>query len=219
MSDFDKEAERERLREKYERDEEKREVTERMSELLLKGATMTNAHCQDCGDPIFRYDGQEFCPTCQRAVRREGNEAAEADGDDEAPASANGDAEDIQVTTPEETRVRFGGDDHQPADSGEASAGQSADAPQQPPEQGPQERTTEAAQPTPSQAQSGDATAPPTQPDPSGDLSAARASLSRTVTRLAQQAEAVEDPGQKRELLAATREAAEALAAVRDAGG
>jgi uncharacterized Zn finger protein (UPF0148 family) len=66
MSDgFDKEAEREKLREKLAEDEQKREHTQRMSELLLQGATMTNRHCDDCGDPIFRHDGQEFCPTCQ----------------------------------------------------------------------------------------------------------------------------------------------------------
>jgi len=63
MSDFDKEAEREKLREKYGDEEEKRETTEQMSELLLKGATMTNAHCTDWGDPSFRCAGQAFCPT------------------------------------------------------------------------------------------------------------------------------------------------------------
>ena len=67
MSDeFDKEAEREKLREKFARDEQKREHTQRMSELLLKGATMTNKHCEQCSDPIFRHDGREFCPTCNR---------------------------------------------------------------------------------------------------------------------------------------------------------
>ncbi|MFC6725176.1 Sjogren's syndrome/scleroderma autoantigen 1 family protein, partial [Halobium palmae] len=76
MSDFDKEAEREKLREKYERDQEKRESTQRMSELLLKGATMTNRHCDACGDPIFRYQGQAFCPTCQNA--RVDDEAADS---------------------------------------------------------------------------------------------------------------------------------------------
>jgi len=224
MSDFDKEAERERLREKYERDEEKREVTERMSELLLKGATMTNAHCQDCGDPIFRYDGQEFCPTCQKAVSREGDAAGDADGDEEAPASASGDADDIQVATPDETRVQFGGDDHRPADA-EAdepeaeSAARSADAPQQSAREQP-ERPQQANRPpqeSPARAQSGDVAAA-FEPDSSGDLTAARASLSRSVTRLARQAEAAEDRGRKRDLLAATREAAEALSAVRDAG-
>jgi len=94
MSDFDKEAERERLREKYEQDKQKREATEQMSELLLQGATMTNAHCSTCGDPVFRYDGQEFCPTCEKAVDRE----ASADGQ-------NG----IEVTETSETPVAFGG--------------------------------------------------------------------------------------------------------------
>ena len=64
MSDFDKEAEREKLREKYERDQEERQATQRMSDLLLKGATMTNAHCGTCGDPLFQMDGTTFCPSC-----------------------------------------------------------------------------------------------------------------------------------------------------------
>ncbi|MFB6162347.1 MAG: Sjogren's syndrome/scleroderma autoantigen 1 family protein, partial [Halococcoides sp.] len=68
MSEFDEEAERERLREQYERDKADRESTQRMSDLLLKGATMTNAHCGTCGDPIFRQNGDEFCPTCQESV-------------------------------------------------------------------------------------------------------------------------------------------------------
>ncbi|WP_306054879.1 Sjogren's syndrome/scleroderma autoantigen 1 family protein [Natronococcus wangiae] len=64
MSDFDKEAEREKLREKYERDKAEREATQRMSDLLLKGATMTNKHCGTCGDPLFQQDGTTFCPSC-----------------------------------------------------------------------------------------------------------------------------------------------------------
>lgn len=64
MSDFDKEAEREKLREKYERDAKEREATQRMSDLLLKGATMTNAHCGTCGDPLFQQNGTTFCPSC-----------------------------------------------------------------------------------------------------------------------------------------------------------
>lgn len=65
MSEFDKEAEREKLRKQFEHDEQKRKSTERMSELLLQGATMTDTHCDTCGDPLFRYEGQEFCPGCQ----------------------------------------------------------------------------------------------------------------------------------------------------------
>ena len=63
-SGFDKEAEREKLREKFARDDEKRESTRRMSELLLKGATMPNSHCDACGSPLFRQNGREFCPEC-----------------------------------------------------------------------------------------------------------------------------------------------------------
>ena len=68
MTDFDKEQEREKLREQLERDQERRRTTEQMSELLLKGATMLNAHCGECKTPIFRHEGEEFCPTCERTV-------------------------------------------------------------------------------------------------------------------------------------------------------
>jgi len=137
MSDFDKEAERERLREKYEADKQKREASERMSDLLLKGATMTNAHCNDCGDPIFRYDGDEFCPTCQRVVTNdeavedaaagegqvdepvetpaEGGDAgsAGAEGETDRPQTAeNGDTpEHIEVKQPDGPAVRTGADE------------------------------------------------------------------------------------------------------------
>ncbi|RXK50417.1 Sjogren's syndrome/scleroderma autoantigen 1 family protein [Halorientalis pallida] len=94
MSDFDKEAEREKLREKYGRDEDDREATERMSDLLLKGATMTNAHCGTCGDPIFRYEGQEFCSTCQEVI----SEADDQRSDGEQPDDADQPAETGQPT-------------------------------------------------------------------------------------------------------------------------
>jgi len=95
MSDFDKEAERERLREKYERDQEKRAATEQMSELLLKGATMTNSHCENCGDPIFRYQGEEFCPTCQQVVTDPDGEADDAiDGTEDSGQTEPGESDD-----------------------------------------------------------------------------------------------------------------------------
>jgi uncharacterized Zn finger protein (UPF0148 family) len=210
MSDFDKEAERERLREKYEDEEQKREVTERMSELLLKGATMTNAHCQDCGDPIFRYDGQEFCATCQKTVQRETDDGGEGE-DAEGGEDANGDREELEVATPDETRVQFGGD------------GAEAEAPAESPEVPDREPEADE-QPAPE---------PPTDVDqprtaPSGDassagqsgeapLEAAHVTLEREVARLAKHAAATDDLGHERDLLAATREAAEALAAVREA--
>jgi|AntRauTorcE11898_2_1112593.scaffolds.fasta_scaffold00162_17 uncharacterized Zn finger protein (UPF0148 family) len=114
MSDFDKEAERERLREKYEAESEGREATQRMSELLLKGATMTNSHCGNCGDPIFRYDGTEFCPTCNADGQGTVEDATERD------AAANADRPTADGQPADATA------DRQPADA--TADGQPADA-------------------------------------------------------------------------------------------
>ncbi|MDZ7701106.1 MAG: Sjogren's syndrome/scleroderma autoantigen 1 family protein [Halobacteriales archaeon] len=76
--EFDKEAEREKLRQQLAAEEESRQATQHMSELLLKGATMTNRHCDDCGDPLFRHEGREFCPTCGTQGAGGGEAASEA---------------------------------------------------------------------------------------------------------------------------------------------
>ena len=213
MSDFDKEAEREKLRERFAEDEEKRETTEQMSELLLQGATMTNSHCDTCGNPLFRYDGQTFCSTCQRAENDETNsetsattgDAPAAGGTTEAETEAAGDSRQIPVDDPHE----------------EAAA-----EPDRAAEPEPREATTaERPEPMPTD----DRRAPPSQTrddatNPSADrrstestddLAATEASLSRTLHRLASAAENIDDLGRAREHLAATREAAEALEAVR----
>lgn len=77
MSEMDKEAEREKLRKQLEEEAEDRKATQHMSELLLKGATMTNRHCDECGDPLFRHEGREFCPTCGRQTRTTGTDREE----------------------------------------------------------------------------------------------------------------------------------------------
>jgi len=100
MSDFDREAEREKLREKYERDKQKREVSERMSELLLQGATMTNRHCPECHSPVFRYEGREFCPTCQKEITEEG-ELLDADGQTGTQSAAEGAEADADTEHPD----------------------------------------------------------------------------------------------------------------------
>ncbi|WP_049937559.1 Sjogren's syndrome/scleroderma autoantigen 1 family protein [Haloplanus natans] len=195
MSGFDEEAERERLREKYERDQEKRASTQRMSELLLKGATMTNSHCDTCGDPIFRYDGQEFCPTCQTA----GEEAAERDAEAETTASE-------EVTEPETA-----------ADTADAAADDTTPAPEaagRPVQPG----TADERMTVTSDGRIRDAGAEPTASRPSasadGSLDEARASLSRTLLRYARAAEEADDPRRATEFLSAAREAAETLAAL-----
>ena len=212
MSDFDKEAEREKLRKKFEEEEEDRAATEQMSELLLKGATMTNAHCSSCGDPVFRYDGQEFCPTCQKPINRGDN------GEDTEDADSQG---NIQMADPDnETRVQFGADD------GEA-AGQ-ADEPQQTADEPANVPATESTpqQPTPQQP-TGEAVTEPTpqRPAPSdsstrsadhggdvaGELAAAESLLAQTARRFAERASATDNPERAREHIAAAREAAEAL--------
>ena len=137
MSDFDKEAEREKLREKYERDKAEREATQRMSDLLLKGATMTNMHCGTCGDPLFKQDGTTFCPSCH------GNPDA-VEGTDLEAQPAEGDAE----TT--------GADDRSDASaSGRGDAGAGTDAE---PSAGsrPTDAGSEAADRQPSRSQSGE---------------------------------------------------------------
>ena len=239
MSDFDKEAERERLREKYGEDEADREATEQMSELLLKGATMTNAHCDNCGDPIFRYDGQEFCPSCQRPVDR-------GEASDEG---ASDDGDNIEVTTPsEDATVQFGdqsADDsaHQAADGSSgpqpavddaASRRQSADSTaggQQPRAgQASPERTDDRTppqqvdSPEPAPEQSADRTRSAPSPDRASTATETAASgavgeylthaqrlLAQTIEEHARRARETESPREAREHLETAREAAATL--------
>ena len=227
MSDFDKEAEREKLREKYGEEDEKREATEQMSELLLKGATMTNAHCSDCGDPIFRYDGQEFCPTCQKPVAREESEAGEdnievADPSDDASVQfgaegeetseqANGDATAGASTdqTDPETADHSG----TPAPSTDQGAATDSAPPQRVPSADPHRGTPAAGGSTAAAGGSGADTAGGE--GVAANLSAAESLLAETVHRYAQRAAESADPRRAREYLGAAREAAETLDAVR----
>jgi uncharacterized Zn finger protein (UPF0148 family) len=240
MSDeFDREAEREKLREQFGEEEDDRERTERLSELLLKGATMTDRHCPECGDPVFRHEGREFCPSCQREVTTEearrataGQAAARdptdagaspdadanANADTNAAVDAAADRSTIEVDTPGGTDTDGSATDGTVPTTGETDAAS------------PTERAGNAPQGgQPAAGSSGGESRPQPQPQPTASepapsasggesgLLPARQHLTRTVNRLAQQAAAEEDPGRKREFLAATREAAEALEAVRDA--
>jgi uncharacterized Zn finger protein (UPF0148 family) len=242
MSDFDEEAERERLREKYEQDREKREATEQMSELLLQGATMTNAHCSECGDPVFRYEGQEFCATCERAIDRNGSGGTgdEQGESDEQEASEDTDQGTVEVTEPSnDRRVVFGGDEDGQAapaesensgprapdqraesdarrrvdDEAEPPARQNAEPPARQDAEPPARRETE----PPAERPTSDVPARSDEraPGATGDIGAARAALTRTLVRFSERAEATDDPRQAREHLEAAREAAAALAELR----
>ncbi|WP_058993578.1 Sjogren's syndrome/scleroderma autoantigen 1 family protein [Haloarcula sp. CBA1127] len=241
MSDFDKEAEREKLREKFEKEEDNRAATEQMSELLLKGATMTNAHCSECGDPIFRYDGQEFCPTCQKPVARDTQEnGADPSATDEQGGQAD-DGDQIEVADPsDEARVQFGD-----GDEAAASAPDTTDDSTAPPEAGGAQSTRQSdhSEPAPQTARTGTSSEPSgrtanDQPrgtasqnppvsarqtqstdshtdDIAANMDAASASLAETARRFAERAAATENPREAREHLQAAREAAEALDAAR----
>lgn len=210
MSEFDKEAEREKLREKFEQDSEKRKHTQQMSELLLKGATMTNRHCGQCGDPIFSQNGEQFCPTCGADVG--GEEASDQPADAERPDER----EDTPVEntpvegTPEESetadRGRTGGRER-PAKSADSSASNRTRA--------ESSATREGQEPGAPNAQSGSAARSPvgSAADASveDDVAAARASLARTVRTFAEIAESTDDPRRAVDTLEAAREAAAAL--------
>jgi uncharacterized Zn finger protein (UPF0148 family) len=240
MSDFDKEAEREKLREKYERDREKRKETERMSQLLLQGATMTNRHCDTCGDPLFRYQGNEFCATCEGRAQ-ESRAAADA-GDRDQSQSSGGSSEAVDVTETgadegRETGADEGGAAALDADAaGHPSPGTNANTDASVGSTSGRDGSTRADDETPTQsgglagtgrtdddehptAPTAGTTEPTTGAGRRGDaqdadLGDARASLVRTLTHHARRAEAVDDPRRATDHLTAVREAAEALAAL-----
>jgi uncharacterized Zn finger protein (UPF0148 family) len=227
MSDFDREAEREKLREKYERDKEKREASERMSELLLQGATMTNRHCPDCHSPVFRYEGRQFCPTCEKEVTEESEaetdgEPAKAETDDaESGAARAADAEtapsepsgsDGDVSDGERTATKKEHSERRPtADDAPAPTGERRPARVQPPapreDESPERRTRETGQNERREAEPRSETG--------DEFRDAAASLRREIGSLTRRAEETRDIGRKRDLLAAAREAAETLQAIR----
>jgi len=204
MSDFDKEAEREKLREQLEEEEESRQHTQRMSELLLKGATMTNSHCDNCGDPIFRYDGQEFCPTCQTGSEAGGgaNGQASAAGAEQATERSEG----ADRPSPDPTTADT--PDGNAAPSGDTGVPTDASVAPEQPSMSAGQRTTGAA----SERQTHD---PTTADAPvEGDVAAAAEALRATLTKFSRKAAETDDPARAREYLAAAREAAEALDAL-----
>lgn len=210
MSDFDREAEREKLREQFAEDEQRQESTERMSELLLQGATMTNKHCDTCGDPIFRYDDQEFCPSCQ-GDRQEATETADQPVSERQPANQRPE----QSTGPRSDSAQSASDSGQRSEEPMNSA---SDA-----EQARQDIHVDRTNPPVSEPQSASHAVGRDEIEGTrastgiGDLGEARGALVRTVTRLSRQAETSDDLGRTREYLTAATEAAEALAAVKQA--
>ncbi|OVE83463.1 Sjogren's syndrome/scleroderma autoantigen 1 family protein [Natronolimnobius baerhuensis] len=232
MSDFDKEAEREKLRKKYERDKAEREATQRMSDLLLKGATMTNSHCGTCGDPLFQENGTTFCPSCHGnpdAVDGTDLEAQPADDAEASAAPAQHRESDRQQSTPSD-------DDRQPssADSSDESDAATHDAQQHSTEPEPATSEPATSEPTdreqtgaastrddsrqPSSTSRSSERTPaqsaPSTASPSGDLESAHDSLVQALEKWADEAARADDPRYAKDCLEAAREASEALEAL-----
>ncbi|ELY46349.1 Sjogren's syndrome/scleroderma autoantigen 1 family protein [Natronorubrum sulfidifaciens] len=242
MSDFDKEAEREKLREKYERDKQERQATQRMSDLLLKGATMTNSHCGTCGDPLFQQDGTTFCPSCHGnpdAVRGTDLEAQPAEETDDQPAATEAPARsddrepaaESDVAEDETAASDRDGDDqpqrpteptandrraratNSPSNADPTSGATGRDEDASPAEAQPQTEQTTAA---PATEDMRSARRPPAaSPSAGGDLEAAHASLVQALEKFAAEAAATDDPRYAKECLEAAREASETLETIR----
>ncbi|MFC4436153.1 MULTISPECIES: Sjogren's syndrome/scleroderma autoantigen 1 family protein [Natrialbaceae] len=241
MSDFDKEAEREKLREKYERDEADRKATQRMSDLLLKGATMTNTHCGTCGDPLFQQDGTTFCPSCHgnpdavqgtdleaRAAEESATQSAIEPDDTDRPQS--GTATDDDSATAED--APGASSETPPKRTGQTAetdpAGDSNDHPSSPPSRSTPDRDvrTQSSGTDPSRGSetnraqhdehhSGSSGTPPTNASPPSGLDDAHGSLVAALEKFAREAAETDDPRYAKECLEAAREASETLDVLR----
>ncbi len=214
--EFDKEAEREKLREKLADEEEKRSATQHMSELLLQGATMTNQHCDNCGDPLFRDNGETFCPSCANA------EAAQAAGPQRPAESTDADTNRGQANAGRNQADADGTAPEIPDDAevtplaGDQRGSPQPRAEKTQPRTGTTQPRTERAR---TQSRTGATDRPHSDTDrpqpPTGDaVGDPRAELQRAVTETARNASAATDPNTARAWLEAAKSAAEALAAL-----
>jgi uncharacterized Zn finger protein (UPF0148 family) len=237
MSDFDKEAEREKLREKYEHDQAEREATQRMSDLLLKGATMTNTHCGTCGDPLFRQDEATFCPSCHGTPDAvEGTELAaqpadEPDDSDPEPGSNPAQpAPDERDWTTEDSTPEAGSP-QSPERAGRGGEAPADASPEQPSVSGADgvesrapagrvdenedgRRDARRAEPN-SIRQDGHDDGRTPSASSAGDVGDARASLVAALEKFSRKAAETDDPRHATECLKAAREASETLEILR----
>lgn len=206
MSDeFDKEAEREKLRERFEEEQKERESTQVMSDLLLKGATMTNKHCNECGDPVFRQNGQEFCPSCHGQEQH-----GEAQAADDEPQEASAGQAQSQREQPQSATQ--GQQPRAPA-TGQTAARQQRTQPRQPTQQAAPDTDESAGTNEASPARS--ASEPTSTVSQADGLTGARNRLAAAIETHADRAIETTDPRDATEHLEAARTAAEALATLR----
>ncbi|RQG93208.1 hypothetical protein EA462_03160 [Natrarchaeobius halalkaliphilus] len=240
MSDFDKEAEREKLREKYERDKQEREATQRMSDLLLKGATMTNTHCGTCGDPLFQQEGTTFCPSCHgnadavEGTNLDGQPTDEPSAGGNSGGSAGSGSEDVNTSparraADEPPTARRTGDQAPAVRSADGEpttqpAGETAETTTPRGGEDPkyERRSTGGSESHdrggashPSSDETASRGSSLSQSVAEGDCETARDSLVRALERFSREAADTDDPRYAKECLEAAREASETLNALR----
>jgi UPF0148 protein len=156
---------------------------------------MTNDHCDRCGSPLFRQDGQTFCPNCQHADQQAASEGAQQNGGQQQGQTAGGQQRQDQTAAgeqPQGSDQQAQGRDGQPERTQDVRDARD-DATQTDPS------TRDLPEHAPTASASG----------PAGDA------LESTIAALARRAASADDPRTAREYLEAAREAAEALAALR----
>jgi len=193
----------------------------------LQGATMTNDHCDRCGSPLFRQDGQTFCPNCQHAAQQA--QADQGQGQQSQSQGQNqraqGQSQQPQSREDENSQPRPQGADRSADDASPAgqqrppTAGRTAGRRTPPSQQDgeraqPRQPGRDAASDTPARDDPSNRDLPEHAPTatasgPAGDA------LESTIAALARRAASADDPRTAREYLEAAREAAEALAALR----
>lgn len=200
--EFDKEAEREKLREQFASEEEEREQTRRMSELLLKGATMTNGHCERCGDPIFRQNGQEFCPSCQGRGQAAAQQQQQAEPE---PETEQSDAARVQDEPDDDTAPEQAGRAQRtPPSQPTGTSARDADP------------RTQNLGGTHATGNREDRPAQPTRETAGADeFEDAAAAIEETIRRFSAAAANTDDPERAREYLRTVREATDTLATLR----
>lgn len=94
------------------------EETKAMSRLLTRGAKMLQKGCDDCGKPLFRYQGEVVCPVCneRRGVEEETEDGDRArEGADSTGAKDTAENDEVETSYEEGARERVaaeGVDEH-----------------------------------------------------------------------------------------------------------
>jgi len=86
--------------------------TKAMSRLLTRGAKMLQQGCDDCGNPLFRYQGDVVCPVCREREKREGQHER-----DETETETGTETTETKTKAEKETEIGVSDDEESDAKS------------------------------------------------------------------------------------------------------